>query len=42
MDSSRGNIRGRRPARYAREAVARQATPGPVLAEISATSMAAS
>jgi len=39
MDSSRGNIRGRRPAR---EAVARQATPGPVLAEISASSMAAS
>ena len=26
MDSSRGNIRGLRPARYAREAVARQAT----------------
>jgi hypothetical protein len=31
MDSSRGNIRGRRPAR---EAVARQATPTPVLVEI--------
>ena len=38
MDSSPGNIRGRRPAQDAREAVARQATPGPVLVEISASS----
>ena len=42
MDSSRGNIRDWRPARYAREAVARRATPGPVLAEIFASSRAAS